>query len=95
MQSQVDRARSGSGSRPNDDSYTSKLDDSIALRRQMEREKLTQMEEESRRLAKQKADQTLNVINKTRSGSASKHDVEENSMNNTQGRFKVDRIETD
>ena len=49
----------------------------------MEREKLTQMEEESRRLAKQRADQTLNVIYKTRSGSASKHDVEENPMNNT------------
>jgi len=34
------------------------------------------MEEESRRLARQKADQTLNVINKTRSGSASKLDAE-------------------
>ena len=95
IQSQVDRARSGSASRPNDESYTSKQDDSIASKRQMEREKLAQMEDESRRLAKVKADQTLNVINKTRSGSASRPDAQEDSLNTTQGRFIVDRIETD
>lgn len=53
------------------------------------------MEAEQRKLAQQRADQALNLVNKTRSGSGSRLEVNDDAMNTTQGKFKVDRIETD
>ena len=62
----------------------------------MERERIAKLEAEERRLNQMKADKTLQVIERTRSGSAGRPDIQKDeSLTFTNQKFRVSALETD